>query len=420
MWAGSGHTLLPMTTAAGPLDLTDPAVVADPYPAFARAREVAPVQWHEGLQLWLSFTHAESNAVLRDRRLGRIWRDKEPAERFESFNLIHRNAILEMEPPDHTRLRRLISTAFARGHVERLRPWVQELAKELVDGLIERSGGTEAVDVLSGMAEQLPVDVIAELLGVPHADRPRLRPWSNAVVKMYEYGRTTEIEDAAEQAAAEFVDYLRALAAERRKSPGEDLLSHLVTVRDSEGDRLTEDELVTTCILLLNAGHEATVNVSGNGLLALLEHPDQLQRLREDPGLLPTAIEELMRFDSPLQLFERTATEDVEIGGVTVERGQKIAALLGAANRDPSVFTDPDVLDVGRLDNPHISFGAGVHFCIGAPLARVELQASFGALLSRTTSIELARPARRRPEFVIRGLRDLPVVLTRRGAPART
>ena len=394
-----------------PLELTDPAVVADPYPSFARARAAAPVQWHDGLGLWLAFTHAEANAVLRDRRLGRIWRDKEPGERFESFNLIHRNAILEMEPPDHTRLRRLISTAFARGHVERLRPWVEQLAAELVDGLVERSGGTEPVDVLTGMAEELPVAVIAELLGVPQADRPLLRPWSNAIVKMYEYGRTTAIEDSAERAAAEFVAYLRDLAAERRTAPGEDLLSHLVQVRDTEGDRLTEDELVTTCILLLNAGHEATVNVSGNGLLALLEHPAELQRLRADRALLPTAIEELMRFDSPLQLFERTATEDVEIGGVTVAAGQKIAALLGSANRDPAVFASPDTLDVGRTENPHISFGAGVHFCIGAPLARVELQASFGALLDRTSSLELGRPARRRPEFVIRGLADLPVVL---------
>ncbi|MGY1734345.1 cytochrome P450 [Geodermatophilus sp. SYSU D01045] len=402
-----------MTSVAAPLDLTDAAVVADPYPAFAAARAVAPVQWHEGLRLWLAFTHAESNAVLRDRRLGRIWRDREPAERFGQFNLIHRNAILEMEPPDHTRLRRLVSAAFARGHVERLRPWVEQLAGELVDGLVERSGGGEPVDVLSGMAEELPVAVIAELLGVPAADRPLLRPWSNAIVKMYEYGRTTAVEDAAERAAAEFVAYLRGLAAERRRAPGEDLLSHLVTVRDADGDRLTEDELVTTCILLLNAGHEATVNVSGNGLLALLEHPGQLARLRADPALLPTAIEELMRFDSPLQLFERTAAADVEVGGVTVREGQKIAALLGAANRDPAVFADPDTLDVGRTDNPHVSFGAGVHFCIGAPLARVELQASFGALLGRTTDLQLARPARRRPEFVIRGLAELPVVLTR-------
>jgi cytochrome P450 len=395
------------------LDLADPVVVADPYPAFARAREVAPVQWHEGMQLWLAFSHAEANAVLRDRRLGRIWADKEPAGRFESFNLIHRNAILEMEPPDHTRLRRLISAAFARGHVERLRPWVQQLAGRLVDGMVERSGGREPVDVLTGMADQLPVAVIAELLGVPEADRPLLRPWSNAIVKMYEYGRTTEIEDAAERAADEFVAYLRGLADERRRAPGEDLLSHLVSVRDAEGDRLTEDELVTTCILLLNAGHEATVNVSGNGLLALLEHPDQLRRLRVDHSLLPTAIEELMRFDSPLQLFERTATEDVEIGGITVGKGQKIAALLGAANHDPAVFAAPETLDVGRTENPHISFGAGVHFCIGAPLARVELQATFGALLDRTSSLELGAEPVRRPEFVIRGLAELPVVLTR-------
>jgi hypothetical protein len=405
-----------VTPPAAPIDLTDPAVVADPYPAFARARAQAPVQWHEGLGLWLAFTHAESNAVLRDRRLGRIWQDREPAERFGSFNLLHRNALLEMEPPDHTRLRRLVSAAFARGHVERLRPWVQQLAAGLVDGLVERSGGTEPVDVLAGMAEELPVAVIAELLGVPDADRPLLRPWSNAIVKMYEYGRTTALEDAAEHAADQFVTYLRGLAAERRLAPGEDLLSHLVTVRDDSviefgAPVLTEDELVTTCILLLDAGHEATVNVSGNGLLALLEHPDQLQRLREDPGLLPTAVEELMRFDSPLQLFERTATADVEVGGVTVREGQKVAALLGAANRDPAVFADPDTLDVGRADNPHITFGAGVHFCIGAPLARVELQASFGALLGRTSRLELGAPARRRPEFVIRGLAELPIVL---------
>ena len=395
------------------LDLADPVVVADPYPAFARGREVAPVQWHEGMQLWLAFSHAEANAVLRDRRLGRIWADKEPAGRFESFNLIHRNAILEMEPPDHTRLRRLISAAFARGHVVRLRPWVKQLAGRLVDGMVERSGGREPVDVLTGMADQLPVAVIAELLGVPEADRPLLRPWSNAIVKMYEYGRTTEIEDAAERAADEFVAYLRGLADERRRAPGEDLLSHLVSVRDAEGDRLTEDELVTTCILLLNAGHEATVNVSGNGLLALLEHPDQLRRLRVDHSLLPTAMEELMRFDSPLQLFERTATEDVEIGGITAGKGQKIAALLGAANHDPAVFAAPEILDVGRTENPHISFGAGVHFCIGAPLARVELLAAFGALLDRTSSLELGGEPVRRPEFVIRGLAELPVVLTR-------
>jgi cytochrome P450 len=289
---------------------------------------------------------------------------------------------------------------------------VNDLAGRLGARMIEEAGGSEPVELLTGLAEQLPVDVIAELLVVPEADRYLLRPWSNAIVKMYEYGRTPEREEAAERAAAEFVAYLRELVAERREDLGDDLVSHLITVRETDGDKLTEDELITTCTLLLNAGHEATVNVTGNGTLALLRHPDQLQRLRENRDLLPTAIEELMRYDSPLQLFERTATEDVEIGGVTVPRGQKIAALLGAANHDPAVFDDPGTLDVGRVDNPHISFGAGIHFCIGAPLARVELQASFGALLDRTSSLELGGEPVRRPEFVIRGLRTLPIVFT--------
>ncbi len=396
-----------MTVAAVPLDPTDPAVVADPYPSFAQARAVAPVQWHEDLQLWLAFTHAECNAVLRDRRLGRIWSDKAPAERFESFNLIHRNAILEMEPPDHTRLRRLISAAFARGHVERLRPWVNELAGRMVDRMLEESAGQHAVDLLKGMAEQLPVDVIAELLGVPEADRPLLRPWSNAIVKMYEYDRTRQREEAAERAADEFVGYLRELAADRRKHLGDDLVSHLVTVRDGDGDRLTEDELVTTCILLLNAGHEATVNVSGNGLLALLTHPDQLARLREDPGLLTTAIEELIRYDPPLQLFERTAMADTQVAGHAVPAGTKIAALLGAAARDPQVFDHPDELDVGRRPNPHLGFGAGAHYCLGVPLARLEVGAAIDALRRVLPGMRLAAGPVRRPDFVMRGLREL-------------
>ena len=394
------------------LDLDDPDLVADPYPVFAARRSEHPVAWDDGLGMWLAFGHAESNAVLRDRGLGRIWADRLPLGDFESFNLIHRNALLEMEPPEHPRLRRLVAAAFARGHVERLRPWVENLAARLVAELLERAADGSAVDLVSGYADLLPVEVIAELLGVPTPDRPLLRPWSNAIVKMYEYDRSAMLESAAEIAAAEFVAYLRELAADRRRAPAEDLISHLVSVRDTDGDRLTEDELVTTCILLLNAGHEATVNVTGNGMLALLRNPDQLTRLRADRSLIPTAVEELMRYDSPLQLFERTAVRDVGIGKVTVEKGQKVAALLGSANRDPAVFPAPDRLDLGRTDNPHISFGAGIHFCIGAPLARVELQASFAALLTGTARIELADEPVRRPEFVLRGLADLPVTLT--------
>lgn len=394
------------------LDLDDPGLVADPYPVFAARRAEHPVGWDDGLGMWLAFGHAEANAVLRHRALGRIWQDRQPLADFESFNLIHRNALLEMEPPEHPRLRRLVAAAFARGHVERLRSWVEELAARLIAGLVEEAADGRTVDLVPSYADELPVAVIAELLGVPETDRHLLRPWSNAIVKMYEYDRPAALESAAERAAAEFVAYLRELAAQRRTAPQDDLISHLVSVRDTDGDRLTEDELVTTCILLLNAGHEATVNVTGNGMLALLRNPDQLHRLRADPALIPTAVEELMRYDSPLQLFERTAVRDVKLGEVTVEAGQKIAALLGSANRDPAAFPDPDRLDLGRSDNPHISFGAGIHFCIGAPLARVELQASFAALLLGTSSIELAGEPVRRPEFVIRGLVDLPVTLS--------
>lgn len=393
------------------LPLSDPAFVADPYPTFAAARDEAGVQWDEGLGMYVALGHAAANAVLRDRRLGRIWRDREPLSAYPAFNLIHRNALLEMEPPEHPRLRRLVSAAFARGHVERLRPWISEVAGRLADGVADAGSDGGAVDLIAAYAEPLPVAVIAELLGVPESDRPLLRPWSNAIVRMYEYRRAAEIEAAAETAAADFVAYLRSLAAERRARPREDLVSHLVAVRDADGDRLTEDELVTTCILLLNAGHEATVNVTANGTWALLQNPDELARLRSDPTLVPTATEELTRYDAPLQLFERTAVEPVDVGGVRVEAGQKIAALLGAANRDPAVFAAPDRLDLGRTDNPHLGFGAGLHFCLGAPLARVELQASFATLVGRFPRLRLAAEPVRRPEFVIRGLRRLPVTV---------
>jgi len=388
------------------LDLTSAQVVADPYPFYARAREQAPVHWHDGLGMWLTFTHAAANAALRDRALGRIWKARYPD--MPAFTLIHVNSLLENEPPVHTRLRRLVAGAFARGHVERLRPRVAELAGALADRIADLGSDGSPVDLIAEYAEPLPVQVIAELLGVPETDWHLLRPWSNAIVKMYEYDISLERQGQAEQASAEFVAYLRELVAERRKRPGEDLMSSLLAEHDA-GDRLTEDELVTTCTLLLNAGHEATVNVVGNGVTALLKHPEQYGALT--PELIPNAVEELIRYDSPLQLFERTANEDASIGGVTVEKGQKIAVLLGAANRDPAVFESPDTFDVTRRDNPHLGFGAGIHFCVGAPLARVELQSSLATLRSRFPRLALAAEPPRRPEFVIRGVQSLPVTL---------
>ncbi len=402
-------------------DPADPAFLADPYPAFAALRREAPVHWHPGLGLYIAVGHAACDAVLRDRGLGRIWRDREPVEAFPAFNLLHQTSILESEPPTHTRLRRLVAGAFGRGHVERMRPWINDLADRLVAELTARlADGEASVDLLAAVAEPLPVEVIAELLGVPQADRGLLRPWSNAIVKMYEYGLDTPAQQAAEAASAAFVAYLRDLVAERRRAPREnDMVSDLVAATDDSADgadgadgaarRLSEDEVVGTCVLLLMAGHEATVNVIGNGMLALLRHSDQWAAVVADPELVAGAVEEMVRYDSSLQLFERTATRDVEVAGQPIPAGAKIAALLGAAHRDPAVFAAPDSFDVRRTPNPHLGFGAGIHFCLGAPLARVEVQATLQALRRRLPGVVLAAEPLRRQEFVIRGLHTLDV-----------
>ncbi|MEU6641391.1 cytochrome P450 [Saccharomonospora sp. NPDC046836] len=383
----------------------DPAFIADPYPAFAKLQALGEIHRHNGLGLSIAVSHAAASAVLRHRSLGRLWTDATPLEQFASFNMLHRKSLLENEPPAHTRLRKLVSSAFARGHVERLRPTVETLATRMVGGLADEIAANGTADLLEHVAQPLPVAVIAELLGVPAADGPQLVAWSNAIVKMYEFGLPAQRRREAEEAAAAFAGYLRALAADRVTRPGDDLLSHLVS------SDLTGDEVVATAVLLLMAGHEATVNVIGNGMFALLTHRAQWLRLVADPSLLDSATEELIRFDSPLQLFERTATTEVEIAGHRIEKGEKIAALLGAAARDPEVFADPDTFDIGRSPNPHLGFGGGIHYCLGAPLARIEIAAAIGTLAQRLPGLRLAGTPQRRPEFVIRGLRALPVTL---------
>lgn len=391
-------------------DTHDPAFLADPYPEFASLRAAGEMHVHPGLGLPVAVSHAACSSVLRHRGAGRLWTDATPVATFEAFNLLHRNSLLESEPPRHTRLRRLISSAFARGHVTRLTPWVSELASSLVAGLAEDIAEHGSADLLTHLAAPLPVEVIAELLGVPAVDRPLLQPWSNAIVKMYEYDLAPPLAEAAETASAEFVAYLRSLAARRVTDPGDDLISDLVSVRDGS-DRLSEDELVGTAVLLLMAGHEATVNVIGNGVHALLRDRGQWDRLvsAPTPELVDTAVEELIRFDSPLQLFERTAVEDVTVAGHLVPAGTKVAALLGAAARDPKVFASPDQLDIGRTPNPHLGFGAGIHYCVGAPLARVEVAAALRALVTQLPGLSLADEPIRRGEFVIRGFATLPV-----------
>ena len=392
--------------AADVLDLADPAVVTDPYPHLARLRAQAPLAWHSGLGLWVATSHEACGAVLRDRRLGRVFRPRTPEGDWETFNWLHADSILDSEPPKHTRLRRLVAGAFGRGHVARLAPRIEQLAQGLLDAAAP-PGSAEPFDVLAAYAEPLPVLVIAELLGVPEADRVHLRPWSQAIVKMYEVDHTDEQEAQARAASAEFSDYVEALAADRARHPGDDLLTDLVQARDG-GDRLSGRELVATAVLLLNAGHEASVNGFGNGLHSMLSAQPRPAVDIEDPAAVERLAEEFLRHDSPLHLFERTAKEPADVAGLHLEPGDKVAALLGAANRDPAVFADPDRFDPTREPNPHLAFGAGIHFCIGAPLARLELQVSLRTLWRRFPGLQLVE-AERRPTFVLRGFERLVV-----------
>lgn len=405
-----------MTPVSGPaFDPWDPAFLADPYPAYAELREQGPVSYYEPTDQWLVPRHADVSALLRDRRLGRTYRHRFTHEEFgrtapppehEPFHTLNDHGMLDLEPPDHTRIRRLVSKAFTPRTVERLKPFVEEVAGALVARLVERGGG----DLLADVAEPLPVAVIARMLGVPDADRGLLRPWSAAICGMYELSPDEDTAARAVRASLEFSAYLRDLIAARRSAPGDDLVSALIAAHD-EDDRLTETELVATAALLLNAGHEATVNATVNGWWALFRNPAQLAALRADHSLVPTAVEELTRYDTPLQLFERWVLDDIEIGGTTIPRGAEIAMLFGSANHDPEVFTDPARLDLARPDNPHISFGAGIHYCLGAPLARLELTASLTALLRQAPALAPTAEPERKPNFVIRGLRGLEVAV---------
>ncbi|WP_411103481.1 cytochrome P450 [Streptomyces sp. cmx-4-9] len=398
-------------------DPWDAAFVADPYPAYRELREQGRALWWEATGQWLVPHHGDVSGLLRDRRLGRTYlhrftheefgRAAPPAEH-EPFHLLNGNGLLDLEDPAHARVRRLVAKAFTPRTVERLGPAVDRMAGELAGRLLADGGG----DLLTVVAEPLPVAVIGELLGVPEPDRALLRPWSADICGMFELRPDEETARRAVRASVEFSAYLRALITERRTRPGEDLVSALIAAHDEEG-RLSEQEMISTCVLLLNAGHEATVNTTVNGWWALFRHPEQLAALRAQPGgpdpeKLSTAVDELMRYDTPLQMFERWVLEDVRIGDTLVPRGAEVALLFGSANRDPARFADPDVLDLTRTDNPHLSFGAGIHYCLGAPLARRELTASFGALLADgVPPLRLVKEPCWNDGYVIRGLKEL-------------
>lgn len=367
----------------------DPEFVQNPYAAYAQARLDGPVLYWKDYGMLAAFDAATVQSVLRDRRFGREvpadQRQPVPAH-LADFDAVDRHSMLELEPPSHTRLRGLVLRAFTSRRIASLAPDIASIAAELLAAIPQGS-----FDLIPTFCTQLPVRIIARLLGVPEDMWPDLLRWSNAMVAIYQAGRTREVEDAANAAAADFSAFLRGYVEVRRKDPRDDLITQLIAAEE-DGEKLSTDALIGTCILLLNAGHEATVHALGNGVACLLTH--QVPRDLLGPDTIAATVEEILRFDPPLHVFERFAYEDVDLNGVTVEKGQKIALVLGAAGRDPALYPDHDRFAPTRPMKPHAAFGGGLHFCVGAPLARLEMQIGLRALFDHAPQLRLTEPPR--------------------------
>ena len=393
------------------IPFTDPSFLQDPYPVLNDVREETPIfrqsKTKTGQELWFLTRHDDIQKALRDRRLGRVFDHvltyeevgiDEPDPALGPYLDIERWSLLQMEPPDHTRIRSLLSREFTPRRVASLQPRM----REIVAGLLDIADSDE-IDAIADLAQPFSLRVMCELIGAPFEDQALLLDWSHRIVKMYELDTTPDQMTSAVEASVEFTEWARELIASRRAEPRDDLISGLCTVETDDGT-LTTDEIVSTVILLLNAGHEATVNTLGNGLAALLEHRDQWSRLTDSEVPFTTAVEELFRFDSPLQLFERwVLVDDYEIAGTHIPKGHKIAMLFGSANRDPRKWENPDTFDIGRGDPTHVTFGWGLHHCIGAPLARLEVASVLDALATRFPNAHLVSQPLRHRAFVIHG-----------------
>ena len=368
----------------------DPAFVQNPYAAYAQARARGPVLWWEDYGMYAAFDAATVQALLRDRRLGREkpvhLRTPFPAH-LQSWGAIEAQSMLDMEPPNHTRLRGLVLRAFTSRRIGALRPDIDAVARALLAALPDAG----AFDLIPAYCTQLPVRIIARLLGVPEDMAPELLAWSNAMVAMYQAGRSRATEDAAEAASAAFTAFLTDYIDRRRNDPRDDLITELIAA-EQDGAKLSTEELIGTCVLLLNAGHEATVHSIGNAVKVLLEQETPREMLA--PDRIAGTVEELLRFDPPLHMFTRFAYEDIDLGGLTLPKDAEIALILGAAGRDPALYADPERFDPMRAGKPHAAFGGGLHFCVGAPLARLELQIALPALFDRLPDLRLAQPPR--------------------------
>jgi cytochrome P450 len=408
--ASVAHSDAGENTVSAPAEFNPlmPEFIANPHPMYHRLRAEDPV--HRSTLLpdtWILTRYADVVMALRDPRFDRHDAENFFRERFGDGPLINvfSKWMLFRDPPDHTRLRTLVNKAFTPRAIEGLRPRIQELVDSLLDGVQARGH----MDIMTDLAYPLPVLVICELLGVPAKDRELFKEWSGDVARTLDPIQTPEMVEKGNTVVESMATYFRGLIVTLRKQPQDNILSAMIAAEE-QGDRLSEEELLANCILLFSAGHETTVNLIGNGLLALFRNPEQKQLLQTHPELTQSAVEEFLRYDGPVQLTGRSVKEDVEIGGKLIRQGERVLTVLAAANRDPAHFLDPDRLDITRKDNHHVAFGHGIHFCLGASLARAEGQIAIGTLLRRMPQARWIEDSPRwRPAFTLRGLETLPV-----------
>ena len=373
-----------------------PEAIADPYPLYGELRRKDSVHWMRLIDAWALTRYKDIDRVLRDHNTF------SSAVKTRVQRRTGLDSMLETDPPDHTRLRSLVSQAFTPRAIEGLRPRVERIAEDLV----EAAANGDRLDLMASIAHPLPVIVIAEMLGVPPEDMTRFERWSNDIALNIEPTLDDEEIERVRNAAEELTEYFEGIILLRRSDPRDDIISALLAAEE-EGDKLTHEELMRTLILLLVAGNETTRNLIGNGVLALLSNPDQFKLLRENPSLMGSAVKELLRYDSPVQLDGRWATVDVELGGKSISAGQPVIAVIGAANRDPDVFENPDRLDIRRSGASHLSFGRGIHYCLGAPLAEMEGRIALATVMRKFPTIRLAAEPVRRRQTVLRGLKHL-------------
>jgi len=391
----------------------DPGFYQNPYAFYDRLHADNPTFFWDQYGHWCFAGFKDVSALLRDKRFGReilhvATREElgmpEPKPHTAAFDLTEKHSLLNLEPPAHTRLRTLVNRAFVSRHVEQLRPRIIRLANEMIDGF----EGQDSVDLIKAFAAPIPAIIIAEMIGLPAESAPQLLAWSNRMVAMYMFGVSHETELDANQASQDFMDFVGDAIRERRRQPREDLLSHMLT-SDRDGDVLSDEEVMSTAILLLNAGHEATVHTTGNGVKSILESGIDPVTLFATPEQTEATVEECLRFDAPLHMFTRYALSDLEYEGLHLRKGDVIGLMLGAANRDPQRFANANSFDPFRTDGANVSFGAGIHFCIGAPLARIELQVAFSELFKRLPKLRIAEEPRYNNVYHFHGLEKLVV-----------